>query len=149
MKFSLGYPKPPAWLMTSTIIQNLQEEVAMLNCLIVGIGGFIGSVLRYLIGLLPVSESTVFPIKTLCINIFGAFAIGLIVFSTQGSKTIDPKVVLMLKVGVCGGFTTFSTFALETFDLMQKGAAIAAILYVTLSVLLSFGALVASKAIIG
>ena len=120
----------------------------MLNCLFVGIGGFIGSVFRYLIGLIPIPESTVFPIKTLCINVLGSFAIGLIVFSVQGGKYMDPKLLLMLKVGVCGGFTTFSTFALETFDLMKKGATFAAISYLCLSVLLGVGAIIAARALI-
>lgn len=120
----------------------------MLNCLLVGLGGFIGSVCRYLIGLIPVSEGTVFPIKTFCINIIGAFAIGCLVFSVQAGRDLDPRLVLMLKVGVCGGFTTFSTFALETFDLMQKGTVIIAVLYCILSAVLGIGAIFAAKALI-
>lgn len=50
----------------------------MAECLFVGIGGFIGSVCRYLIGLIPLSQSNGFPVKTLVINVAGAFAIGLI-----------------------------------------------------------------------
>ena len=50
----------------------------MLNCLCVGIGGFFGSILRYLVGLIPVNPSNGFPIKTLVINVLGAFALGLI-----------------------------------------------------------------------
>ena len=49
----------------------------MVNCIIVGLGGFIGAVIRYLIGLIPVSPQNGFPIKTLLINILGAFVIGL------------------------------------------------------------------------
>ncbi len=50
----------------------------MIECLFVGIGGFVGSVCRYLIGLIPLSPSNGFPVKTLVINVVGAFAIGLI-----------------------------------------------------------------------
>ncbi|MDO5576170.1 MAG: fluoride efflux transporter CrcB [Fibrobacter sp.] len=121
----------------------------MLNCFVVGIGGFLGSVCRYLIGLLPIYESTVFPIKTLFINILGAFAIGLIVFSAHESKFVDPKVILLLKVGVCGGFTTFSTFAEETFGLIQKGAFAVAFFYIFSSVFLGIGAVIAAKSIAG
>lgn len=121
----------------------------MLNCLMVGIGGFIGSICRYLIGLIPVSESTVFPIKTLCINIVGSFVIGLVVFYAQASKNFDPKLLLLLKVGICGGFTTFSSFALETFDLMQRDTFMVAIAYIALSVILGVGAIFTAKAIIG
>ena len=51
----------------------------MINCIIVGLGGFIGAIIRYLIGLIPVSPQNGFPIKTLLINILGAFVIGLVV----------------------------------------------------------------------
>ena len=51
----------------------------MINCIIVGLGGFLGAVLRYLIGLLPVTTQNGFPVKTLGINIVGAFVIGLVV----------------------------------------------------------------------
>jgi len=121
----------------------------MLNCLFVGIGGFIGSVCRYLIGLIPVSENTEFPIKTLCVNVIGSFLIGLIAFSVQGGKNIDPRMVLLLKVGICGGFTTFSTFSLETFGLFQKGATLTAAIYIICSVLLGLAAVLAAKTIVG
>lgn len=120
----------------------------MLNCIVVGIGGFIGSVCRYLIGLLPIYESTAFPIKTFLINIVGAFIIGLIVFSAHENKFVDPKVILLLKVGVCGGFTTFSTFAEETFELIQKGSFTVALIYIFSSVILGVGAVIAAKSIV-
>lgn len=119
----------------------------MINCLVVGLGGFLGSVCRYLIGLIPVSESTVLPIKTLFINLLGSFVIGLIAFSLPETKTLDPRLVLMLRVGVCGGFTTFSTFAFETFELIERNCISAAILYAMLSVVLGIGAVFAAKAI--
>lgn len=119
----------------------------MLNCVIVGIGGFIGSVCRYLLSMIPISEQTQFPIKTFCINVAGAFLIGVIVAVSQKHSTIDPRLLLFLKVGVCGGFTTFSTFALETFDLIKAGSAVTAVLYIVLSVVLSVAAVLAAKVI--
>ncbi|MDO4662439.1 MAG: fluoride efflux transporter CrcB [Tissierellia bacterium] len=110
----------------------------MINCFIVGAGGFLGSVLRYLIGLFNVNSKTGFPIKTFIINIIGAFIIG-IVASVASKNTISPKLELFLKVGICGGFTTFSSFALETQNLLQKGFKITALSYVVLSIL--FGVL--------
>ena len=101
------------------------EEKTMINCLFVGMGGFIGSVCRYLLGLLPVENSQGFPVKTLIINVTGAFVIG-IVAAAAG-------LVLFLKVGICGGFTTFSTFAYETGIMMEKGQIGLALLYVILS----------------
>ena len=108
----------------------------MLKCLLVGIGGFIGSVARYLIGLIPLREKAIFPVKTLIINIVGAFLISLIVAIGTKNKNISPNLILMLKTGICGGFTTFSTFAFESVELFQKGHIIMSISYVLLSVLL-------------
>ncbi len=105
----------------------------MLNCIIVGIGGFIGAVVRYLIGLIPVNPQNGFPIKTLLINIAGAFLIGMVV-AFGAKKEWNPQLILFLKVGICGGFTTFSSFALETNQLLEQGAGGSAALYVVLSV---------------
>lgn len=113
----------------------------MLNCLIVGFGGFIGAVCRYLIGLIPLKSGTLFPLKTFAINIIGAFAIGLLAAVASRHQLTDSRLILMLKVGVCGGFTTFSTFALETTDLVQKGHSGIALAYVLSSVI--FGTLAA------
>lgn len=82
----------------------------MTDCLIVGLGGFIGSVCRFMISKLPLSAEGSFPLNTFIINILGAFAIGCIV--AAAGKDLDPRAVLFLKVGICGGFTTFSTFSL-------------------------------------
>lgn len=109
------------------------EEWKMLNCIIVGIGGFIGAVVRYLIGLIPVNPQNGFPIKTLLINIAGAFLIGMVV-AFGAKKEWNPQLILFLKVGICGGFTTFSSFALETNQLLEQGAGGSAALYVVLSV---------------
>lgn len=108
----------------------------MLNILAVGAGGFLGSVCRYLISLIPISEATVFPIKTFIINIIGCIAIGVIAVSVSRNVEMGPQMLLFMKVGLCGGFTTFSTFALETADLMKAGHMGAALLYVLLSVLI-------------
>ncbi len=107
----------------------------MLNILAVGAGGFAGAVCRYLIGLIPVSENLIFPVKTLAINIIGCIVIGMIAVSAARNNSWNPHIMLFLKVGLCGGFTTFSTFALETSDLMKAGHMGAAFLYVVLSVL--------------
>jgi CrcB protein len=109
----------------------------MQNCIFVGIGGFIGSVCRYIIGLIPIGQENEFPIKTLLINILGAFIIGAITTIADKGKYLNPQLVLMIKVGICGGFTTFSTFAYETTDLLKNGNMIIALGYVCASVILS------------
>ena len=111
----------------------------MLNCLAVAIGGAIGSVLRYLIGLIPVKEQVLFPIKTFAINVIGCFVIGLVTALALKSNYLNPKLVLFLKVGICGGFTTFSTFALESSNLLKNGHAGIAALYMFLSIAVGIG----------
>lgn len=108
----------------------------MLNCLAVGLGGFVGAVLRYLISLIPIKNPDAFPINTFIINIAGAFAIGCIALVATKNTDIDPKVLLFLKVGICGGFTTFSTFSLETAELIKSGSVVTAVIYVILSIVI-------------
>ena len=107
----------------------------MLNILAVGAGGFLGSTLRYLISLIPLDEPIIFPIKTFVINIVGCIVIGIIAVSASKNFEMNPQMLLFLKVGLCGGFTTFSTFALETADLMKAGHMGIAFFYAVLSVL--------------
>lgn len=115
----------------------------MLNILSVGLGGCIGAVCRYLIGLLPMNETTSFPIKTFGINVIGCIVIGVITVVAAKNSSLNPHVLLFLKVGLCGGFTTFSTFALETVDLMKNGNVMMAFLYVLGSVLVGVGVIFA------
>ena len=120
----------------------------MLNCIMVGIGGFIGSVCRYLIGLLPIETGDGFPIKTLMINVIGSFLISLITIWATKDKGLSPQVTLMLRTGVCGGFTTFSTFAFESADLMKNGHTATAFVYVCLSIILSVSAIFAAQMLV-
>lgn len=101
----------------------------MIQCIFVGIGGFIGAVCRYLMGLLPLGSEMAFPIKTFIVNLLGAFLIGLIAAFAVKYNASNSNWVLMLKVGVCGGFTTFSTFAFEMADLMKGGQHVTAVIY--------------------
>ncbi|MDO4182217.1 MAG: fluoride efflux transporter CrcB [Coriobacteriia bacterium] len=92
----------------------------MLNALCVGAGGFIGAVLRYLLGLLPYHDD--FPLITFAINFVGALAIGIVAeVAVLKVDQVNSGLTLFLKTGLCGGFTTFSTFSLETLVLIDKG----------------------------
>jgi len=93
----------------------------LLNCVFVGLGGAAGSICRYLLGLLPLKPVSGFPAITLCINIAGAFALGLIGALAGKYAKLNPQMLLFLRVGVCGGFTTFSTFSLESLTLLERG----------------------------
>ena len=120
----------------------------ILNCLAVGFGGFLGAVLRYGIGLFPVKESTLFPIKTFAVNLLGCFAIGLIAALAAKNRNLDPRLILFLKVGLCGGFTTFSTFALENGDLLRSGHPWIAFTYIASSVFLGILLLFSAQAVV-
>lgn len=128
--------------------QSNKRSIKVVNCIIVGLGGFIGAIIRYLIGLIPVSPQNGFPIKTLLINILGAFVIGLVV-AFGAKKEWNPQLILFLKVGICGGFTTFSSFALETNQLIERGAPWSAALYVILSVVGGLATVYAGLGLIG
>lgn len=105
----------------------------MYKLLCVGLGGFCGAICRYLISLLPYKGS--FPFLTLITNLGGAILIGAVVGFATSRKGLSPNLVLFWKTGVCGGFTTFSTFSLEALQLMESEKGAYALAYVVLSIL--------------
>lgn len=108
----------------------------MLKCFYVGLGGCIGSVCRYLVGLALAPISILFPVSTLLINFSGSFLIGIISELSLQTTLLHPDLTLLLTTGICGGFTTFSTFSLETSRLLEDGRMNAGIGYAAASVLL-------------
>ena len=120
----------------------------MIDCIVVGAGGFIGAVCRYLIGLIPLNEGGAFPVKTFLINIAGSFVIGIIAALALKNSALNPRAVLFLKVGICGGFTTFSSFALETGDLIKGGNMQTALVYAVLTTVLGVLAVFAGQAVV-
>ena len=98
----------------------------------VALGGAIGAVGRYIISLIPIK--THFPVLTLITNIIGAILIGFIVGIVSERDDVTPNTVLFWKTGVCGGFTTFSTFSLEAFTLLENKSYFMGGLYIVLSV---------------
>ena len=120
----------------------------MRACMIVGIGGFIGTVCRYLLTLIPISNKTGFPIVTLSINVIGALLIGILAAYAARYKGINADLMTFLRVGICGGFTTFSTFALEVSNLFGADKTWMGILYISLSIILSLLAVGLGKALV-
>ena len=98
----------------------------------VALGGAFGAMARYAISLIPVKSD--FPILTLVTNILGAILIGFIVGIAEAKNGVSDEAMLFLKTGVCGGFTTFSTFSLETYNLFHNKDYVTGGIYAVLSV---------------
>lgn len=108
--------------------------------LLVGLGGAVGSMLRYGLSRMMLTYQISywgFPLATFGVNILGSLLIGLLGgFLQQYVPQLSPSYHLLLITGFCGGFTTFSTFSNETFILLQNGQYLVAGSYVLLSVML-------------
>ena len=101
------------------------------------VGGALGSLARDMGSLATAPISEVLPWGTILINIAGSFVIGATASATAGGRLGVPEIWrVFVMVGLCGGFTTFSAFSLQTFDLLREGAMVRAGLNVALSVAL-------------
>jgi len=118
----------------------------MLKVIYVGLGGFIGASLRYLISM---GASKTFnldiPMGTLIVNILGGLLIGFIMELSLSTDIISSDLRLFLTTGILGGLTTFSTFSYETINLLNSGAYIWGIINIILNVLLSLIGVVIGK----
>lgn len=109
--------------------------------LLAGSGSFIGGVLRYLMQLMfSKFYSGSIPVGTLVVNIIGSFLIGVIFALSEKSDIISQETKIFLAVGICGGFTTFSSFSIENLLLLRDGQYFQMILYTLLSVFLGLSA---------
>lgn len=107
----------------------------------VGLGGAMGSIARYLVGLLVYERmGTRFPYGTFVINIAGCFVIGVLMSVLDGRLELSPAWREAMAIGFVGAFTTFSTFAYETLRTVQHGQAVTAATYVLSCVVLGLGA---------
>ena len=101
------------------------------NLLLVAAGGALGAMLRYLMGLLGGAVSASPVVVTLVVNVVGSLAIGMLAAGCQSERWL-----LFATVGICGGFTTCSTFSLQTLTLLQQGRPLPAVLYAVGTVVL-------------
>ena len=109
------------------------------NLLIIGSGGFIGSIARYLVSQLNLTVTFYsVPVGTLAVNVTGSFLIGFLTGIAEKSMILSPEWRLFLMVGLCGGFTTFSTFTGENLMLAHNGQLLTVLLYTGLSIFLGF-----------
>ncbi|MFY9288005.1 MAG: fluoride efflux transporter CrcB [Alphaproteobacteria bacterium] len=110
--------------------------------LFLALGGAIGTMARYGISVMALPLSRQLPFGTIIINILGSFIIGFFGTLTlaSGKYPISENLRLFVMVGLCGGFTTFSAFSLQTLDLLRSGAFLRASMNIILSVALCIGA---------
>ena len=113
--------------------------------LLLAAGGALGTLARYGISLASLPLNKHLPWGTILINIAGSFVIGFFGTLTlaHGRYPVSEPMRLFVMVGFCGGFTTFSSFSLQTLELLQKGAAARALLNIVLSVVLCLCAVAA------
>lgn len=106
------------------------------NLLIVGTGGLIGTVMRYLVQVhIEKLMGSTFPLGTFLINILGSFIIGVVYGLVDKGNIMGPEWRLFLAVGLCGGFTTFSTFSADALNLIKDNSFVQMLLYTGGSVL--------------
>ncbi len=120
----------------------------MTNILLAAVGGALGSVLRYLVGVLTLRWfGPSFPWGTLAVNVVGSFIIGLTVEMIARRFNASMELRVFIVTGIIGGFTTWSSFSLDTMVLFERGAIAAAAAYVIGSLVVSFAAVFAGLAL--
>jgi CrcB protein len=119
------------------------------GCLIIMAGGAIGTLARYLISLAAAPISGQLPWGTIIINIAGSFIIGFFGTLTlaHGRFPATENLRLFVMIGLCGGFTTFSSYSLQTLDLLRSGATLRATINIVASVILCVGAVALGHAL--
>ena len=101
----------------------------MINIAAVFLGGGLGAVLRFIAGLY-------FPFSTFAVNVVGSFILGFLFAFFADKPEIEKSLKLALTAGFCGGFTTFSTFSFQIFEMLKNGNLINALAYILLSVII-------------
>ena len=111
------------------------------SILLVGLGGGVGSILRYLTSVVVAKYfHSLFPLSTFVANFVGCLIIGILIGLFEKFQLVDTNLRLLLITGFCGGYTTFSAFAAENLMLFQSGNYATAVLYIFLSIVLGIGA---------
>jgi len=117
------------------------------NLLYIGVGGFMGAIARFWLSgrVQDLSGSIGFPYGTLAINLVGCFLLGILSYLIDVRGMFTPEVRSLLIVGLLGAFTTFSTFSMETFNLLAAGESVRALLNISSSVIFGLAAVWAGR----
>ncbi|MFB5088117.1 fluoride efflux transporter CrcB [Psychrobacillus sp. PGGUH221] len=102
--------------------------------LLVGVAGALGALLRYLIGLILFTDS-IFPFATLAVNLVGCYFLAYLTTSLLPKSNLSSNLQTAITTGFLGAFTTFSTFSLETVELVHRGEYLLSIVYVLISMI--------------
>lgn len=124
---------------------RMQSHFTPSSLAAVAAGGAVGSVARYVLGALVQRAGPGFPYGTLAVNVSGSFLLGALI-TLLVARAASPELRLLLTIGFCGGYTTFSTFAYESALMLQDGRLVRLAFYVTLSVVLTLAAMFAGFA---
>jgi CrcB protein len=119
----------------------------LLRILLVGLGGFIGSILRYLVSgyVQDWTHNAQFPFGTIVVNIVGCFVIGLLSQLAEAYGIFNAESRAFVVVGILGGFTTFSTFSNESINLFRDGQEVYALANISIQVILGLGAVILGR----
>ena len=110
-----------------------------MNWIAVFIGGGLGSILRFGLSRVSANWTKNFPMGTLVSNVLATLILALVIYGFARNIKTDSNLYLFLAVGLCGGFSTFSTFSLETFRLFDQGLPVLAFLNIVLNVVICIG----------
>jgi fluoride exporter len=119
------------------------------NILLAGIGGFVGSALRYWASthIHAVTKGSPFPYATLTVNVCGCFVIGFLSHVAEAREMFTAQSTALVFIGFLGGLTTFSTFGNETVNLLRGSEHVTALAYVGSHLVLGFGSVFAGRAV--
>mgnify|MGYP001072429318 CR=1 FL=1 len=119
----------------------------MHKIILVGLGGFIGAVLRYLISgvVQSLTQSISFPYGTLAVNLTGCFFIGMFSYLIESQAGMTTEIRLLLMVGILGSFTTYSTFSNETINLLQDQRLFFAFINITTHIILGLSVVILGR----